>query len=68
MDLERAVDNACARAVLQFNTEVDIITDADNQFVWAHKRIDAIERCLPELIKTAILQTFIELKNDLNLK
>ena len=64
MDIDNIVENACARATIQFQKDVEketqrLIEEKDYAGVWAN--IEAVKLVVPDLVKNAIKLALMEI-------
>ena len=69
--LNEIIDNACARATVQFQNEVEAecskLTSKDGgQWTFAAARCQSVEKALPDMLKTALTVSLAEVLTKLN--
>ena len=70
MDVENIVENACARATIAFQNEVEaeferLTSGSGGQYITAIARYNAIEKALPFMLKTALTLALSEMLENM---
>ena len=64
--LESIVKGACARATLDFHTELNERFDKTTDEIWAHGRLKALEQSLPTLVCNSLMFALADILDDIH--